>query len=146
MRLGLPFLSKDTIKESLMDQCAVPDVETSRRLGRDAMTSLLVQAKNSPVGAVLEANFTRSLALSELTQLPGHVVEVFCRCPRELCLARYRARSSGRHPGHLDAERSDVDLWNDETTRPVAGGWQVIEVDTSEPVDVVSLVKAVGST
>lgn len=142
-RLGLPFLAKDEIKEALMDQCGILDIEMSRQLGRVAMTSLLVDANDSPVGAVIEANFKRSLALPDLRQLPGLVVEVFCRCPRELCLARYRERSSGRHPGHFDAERPDADLWNDETTRPVAGGWQVIEVDTSNPVDVATLVKAV---
>lgn len=145
-KLGLPFISKDVIKEALMDGCAVPDVATSRRLGNVAMGALLAEANDSPAGAVLEANFKRSLALSDLSQLPGHVVEVFCRCPRELCLARYRERSSGRHPGHFDVERSDADLWNDETTSPVAGGWRVIEVDTSEPVDMATLEGAVGNT
>lgn len=143
-RLGLPFLSKDAIKEALMDQGEVPDVETSHRLGRMAMTSLLSEANASPRGAVLEANFKRSLALSELRRLPGHVVEVFCRCPRELSIARYRERRFGRHPGHFDAKRSDADLWNHETENPVAGGWPVREVDTSKPVDVATLAREVG--
>jgi predicted kinase len=143
--LGLPLLSKDAIKEALMDEWEVPDIETSRQLGQAAMTSLIEAARDSPIGAVLEANFMRSLAVSEIRQLQGHVVEVFCRCPRELCLVRYRERSSDRHPGHLDAERSAADIWNDETTAPIAGGWKIVEVDTSEPVDVASLVEEVAS-
>jgi adenylate kinase family enzyme len=114
--LGLPFLSKDAIKEALMDECEVPDVETSRQLGRTAMAALMSHARDSTIGAVIEANFKRSLAQSELSELEGRMVEVFCRCPREVCLTRYR------HPGHFDAERSDEDLWNDETADPVAGG------------------------
>jgi len=145
-KLGLPLLSKDALKEALMDELGVPDMETSRQLGQTAMTALMAKALDSPTGGVLEANFNRSLAVSDLGRLPGHVVEVFCRCPRELCLARYRKRSSDRHPGHFDAERSATDLWNDETTVPIGEGWKVIEVDTSVPVDVSSLVEEVGTT
>lgn len=41
-----------------------------------------------------------------------------CRCPREICLARYRGRSAMRAVGHLDSERSDAELWDLETVDP----------------------------
>jgi adenylate kinase family enzyme len=138
--LSLPFMSKDDIKEALMGVWEVPNVETSRELGRAAIAAMLAVARSSSIGAVLEANFRRELAQEELRQLGAPVLEVFCRCPRDLSLARYRQRSSLRHPGHLDADRSDDDLWNVQTANPIGAGWPVIEVDTSEPVDMASLV------
>ena len=133
--LGLPLISKDVIKEALMGVWKVEDVETSRRLGRAAMAVMFSIAEDASGGAVLEANFRRSLAHDELTRLPGAVMEVFCRCPREVCVARYRERAGMRPAGHLESERSDAELWDPETVNPVAGGWPVVEVETSGPVD-----------
>jgi adenylate kinase family enzyme len=144
VELGLPFVSKDVIKEALMAIWGVPDVEASRRLGRAALATMLAIANDSAIGAVLEANFKRSLAEIELNRLDGLVVEVFCRCPRDLCRARYRERSERRDPGHLDSGRRDEELWNEETVNPVAGGWPVIEVDTSTPVDLAWIVDSVS--
>ena len=76
-------------------------------------------------GAVLEANFHRSVSRAGIQALPGLIIEVFCRCDREVALARYRERSQHRHPGHFDDRRSDDELWNDEVTTPVAGEWAV---------------------
>lgn len=133
--LGLPLISKDVIKEALMAVWEVEDVETSRRLGRAAIAVMFSIAEDTSEGAVLEANFRRSLAHDELTRLPGAVIEVFCRCPREICLGRYRERAGMRATGHLDSERSDAELWEPEIIDPVAGGWPVVEVETSIPVD-----------
>jgi predicted kinase len=133
-RLGLPLISKDTIKEALMTVLDVRDVDTSKLVGRAAMAAMLSIARESPRGAVLDANFHRSLAPDDLARLPGDVVELFCVCPRELCLARYRGRP-GRAPGHFDSKRTDDEIWNDEVTRPIGTYWPVVEVDTSNVVD-----------
>jgi hypothetical protein len=37
------------------------------------------------------------------------------------------------------------ELWSDEVARPVAGGWPVIEIDTSNPVDVKPLIEQMGT-
>lgn len=134
--MGLTLLSKDTIKESLMSVMPPKDVEASRHLGKAAMALLFAVASASPQGAVLEANFSRSLSTRELGTLPGTMIELFCRCDQTIGLERYRQRISLRHAGHFDAERSDEELWNDQVTQPVAGGWPVLEVRTDEPVDV----------
>lgn len=145
-RLGLPLLAKDTVKESLMVSLGVPDVEASRRLGRAAMAILFEVARESPVGAVLEGPFSRSLATGPIGALPGPVVEVFCRCDREVAAARYAARAPSRVPGHFDSERPADDLWNDEIAGPVGGGWPVVEVDTNGPVDLDAVVARVQET
>ncbi|MFN2523453.1 MAG: AAA family ATPase [Mycobacteriales bacterium] len=137
--LGLPLLAKDTIKRGFEQVLDVPDVPTSRHVGRASVTALLAVAAANPAGAVLESAWHRSRASGELAALPGPVVEVFCRCPREVSLGRYRDRQT-RHDRHLDALRVDDELWNDEVAEPVAGGWPVLEVDTRQPVDVPALV------
>jgi predicted kinase len=131
----LPLVAKDIIKDALMAVLPVPDVEASRQLGRAAVQAMLAVAAASSVGAVLESNFYRSFAAQDLQQLPGTVVEVFCRCTYEAAARRYRARAGTRHAGHFDQVRTAQELWNEQISEPVAGGWPVIEVDTNDPVD-----------
>jgi hypothetical protein len=144
-RLQLPLIAKDVIKDALMSVWAVPDVDASRTAGRAAMAALLSTAVTCGTGAVLDANFHRTAAASELARLPGHIVEVFCTCPRAVCLARYRARGATRPPGHFDAERTDEEIWHDEVTQPIAGGWPLVRVDTEQPVDAGEVARLVGA-
>jgi hypothetical protein len=134
--LGLPLIAKDTIKDALMSVLPVPDVEPSRQIGRGAVAAMIAVAAESPIGAVIESNFYPSVAVADLRRLPGKVLEVFCRCEKEIAFDRYRGRAGTRHGGHFDAVRTEQELWNDEVAEPVAGGWPVLEVDTNEPVDV----------
>ena len=124
----------------------VPDVAASKALSAAAIAVLFAVASQASGGAVLEANFHRSAVAADVGGLPGRIVEVFCRCDREIAQRRYRARAGSRHPGHFDAVRADDDLWDDDVSRPVAGGWPVLEVDTNEPVDVGRLVALVRRT
>ena len=137
--LGLPLVAKDTIKDALMESLGVPDVEASRRLGGAAVAAMFAVAGASPVGAVIESNLYRSTAVDDLRRLDGPLVEVFCRCPRDLAWERYQARAGTRHAGHFDGVRTQDELWNDEVSAPVAGGWPVLELDTSTAVDVAAL-------
>ncbi|MEJ7771082.1 MAG: AAA family ATPase [Geodermatophilaceae bacterium] len=137
--LGLPLLSKDRIKHGLMAVLPVADIETSRLLGRASVAALLAVAKDIGYG-VLEAPWHRTFAVSALLELPAPIVEVFCRCDRATALARYRARAGTRSVGHFDQERTEDELWNDEVGEPVAGGWRVIEVDTTRPVEINGLI------
>ncbi len=121
------------------------DVEASRLLGRAAVKAMLAVAAQSPVGATLESNISRSVAVTDLGRLPGRLFEVFCRCDRDVAAVRYRARAGSRGAGYFDRARTENELWNDEISEPMAGGWPVIEVGTNSPVDpgtVVSLIRA----
>jgi predicted enzyme related to lactoylglutathione lyase/predicted kinase len=141
--LGLPLVAKDTIKDALMAVLPPADVAASRQVGRAAVGALLAVAAQSPIGAVLESNFYRSRAVDDLARLPGQVVEIFCRCDEQTARQRYRRRAGTRVAGHFDELRTDDELWNDEVSRPVAGGWPVIEVDTTAALDVRGVAAAI---
>ena len=136
--LGLPLIAKDTIKQALMTVLPVPDVPASRMIGRASVAALLAVAAEAP-GAVLESVWHRSRAAADLGNLPGGMVEVFCRCDPAMAAKRYAARAGTRATGHFDAERTIQELWNDDVARPVARGWPVIEVDTTARVDITAL-------
>jgi predicted kinase len=140
--LGLPLLAKDTIKEALMTVLEVPDVDSSRTLGRAAVAALYAVAAEAGRG-VLESAWHRQLAVIDLAALPGAIVEVFCRCDQDVAQARYVSRSATRVAGHFDGDRLSAELWNEDVGEPVAGGWPVIEVDTNGPVDVDVLITRV---
>jgi predicted kinase len=140
---ALPLIAKDTIKDALLGLLPVADVEASRRLGRAAVRAMLAVAAASPVGAVLESTFYRSVASDELGALPGQVIEVFCRCSQEIAETRYQLRAGTRDAGHFDQVRTRDELWNDAISEPVAGGWPVIEVDTNDQVDLSKLARRI---
>jgi gluconate kinase len=144
--LQLPLLAKDTVKEALIATLGADDVEESRRLGQAAIATMYALAAASPVGAVCESVFDRSYAADELRRLPGKVVEVFCRCDQQTVLRRYRQRATTRLTGHFDFRRSDDELFNDDNAQPVAGGWPVIELDTTTTVDHNRLITAIRNT
>ncbi|HEY0949443.1 AAA family ATPase [Nocardioides sp.] len=130
--LGLPLLAKDTIKAGLVGALGADDVEESRRLGRAAVRAMLATARENGRGVLDSVWVDRRRAIEDLAALPGPVVEVFCRCPREVLEERYAER--GR-----DVERPPEELWSPATRAPLEGPWPVVEVDTREPVEVWSV-------
>lgn len=140
--LALPLLAKDEIKEALMDGLGRPEtVSESRRLGRAAVLAMLRVAHDCPA-AVLDSTWF-DYAAPLVRTLPGRTVEVRCIVPVELARERYRARSTHRHAGHLDADRDEGELWG--TPVPPLGVGPVIDVATSAPVDVAALAAKVLS-
>jgi predicted kinase len=134
--LDLPLLVKDEIKEALADGLGAPaDVAASQRLGRTAVLVMLRVATRCP-GAVLDSTWF-DYARPLLAGLPGRLVELRTVLSREEARSRYYARAGSRHPGHLDRERTEDELWG----RPVTplGVGPLVEVDTSRPVDVPAL-------
>lgn len=138
--LGLPVLSKDFIKETLMDTLPVEDRRTSSELGQasfallSAISGLLLDAD---VSVVLEAPFTRRRAGSELAPLIERARPVLIQCvvSASLATSRYRARflSGDRHPGHFDgAVLTDLEQRIAEGEyEPPALDFPVLLVDTS---------------
>lgn len=132
--LDLPCLSKDAVKEALMDALGAPaSVEESRTLGRAAVFALLRAAGGCP-GAVVDSTwYPYSQPL--VRALPGPVVEVRCQVPVEVARARYRDRL--RDERHLDRQRADEELWGSEVV-PLGVG-PLLEVTTIGPVDTARL-------
>jgi adenylate kinase family enzyme len=141
VELCLPLIAKDPIKEALMVAFGTPrSVEESRMVGGAAVKALLAVAATSR-GAVLESTFYPE-TVSALRALSGRFVEVRCSVPREVALARYRARR--RHAGHFEAARTDEELWSPGLIEPLGLG-PVIVVDTTTPVDVTALAAQVSA-
>ncbi len=143
--LGLPLLSKDQIKETLFDALDFPagDLEASRRASAAAMELLWTLAQRFP-SVVLEANFRphSDYERSRINSLDARLVEVYCACPPKVAAERYatRATSVTHHRAHVLSQLSD-DLLN-EFDEPLGVG-QLIRVDTTEPVDIASLVATI---
>ena len=109
------------------------------------MSALLAVAVEAGCG-VLDGSWLRRRSPQMVQQLPRPVVEVFCRCPQVLLEQRYRARAATHGDGHFDPERTWAELWGDETAEPVAGGWPVIEVDTTGDINVPCLADQVRAS
>lgn len=141
--LGLPLVAKDTIKEALMSVLPVPDVGTSRLIGRASMVAVFAVAAASSIGAVIEANFHKSLSTPAIEALPGCVVEVSCTCSAQTARQRFTLRAAGRHPGHFDSDRDASGVWNEDVSSPLGGRWPVIILDTEHGVDAVRVAQLV---
>lgn len=138
--LDLPCLSKDEVKESLMDTLGAPrTIEESRQMGVAAVHVVLRMALTCP-GAVIDSTwfeYTRPL----VDRLPDPVVEVRCVADRATVRARYAARL--RDPRHLDSLRDEGELWGQPVV-PLGVG-PLIEVDTTRPVDPAALADRIRS-
>lgn len=138
LRLEVAYLSKDIVKEALMDQLGAPvSVEDSRRLGRAAVVALLRTARGCPAAVIDSTWYPYSAALVD--ELPGPLVEVRCHVDVDTARQRYRARR--RDPRHLDGLRNEDELWG----APVGslGVWPVLDVDTRGSVDIPALAEQV---
>ena len=138
-RLDVPLLSKDVIKEALFDALGTGDLEWSQRLGRAAHD--VMSAVAADLGsAVLESHFWPGVSEADLQALGRPLIQVYCRCPIEVAVGRYMRRvdAPDRHPGHLPAHQTDEATlgWRSREPQPLALDAPLIEVDTTEPVDV----------
>jgi hypothetical protein len=131
--LGLPLITKDTIKEALFDTLGTGDHTWSQRLGAASFQVMFALARHSSA-AVLEANFypAHTPALQAICQRP---IQVLCHCPAAEAYRRYVARSGDRHAGHLDHlpanQHKAAQPWE-----PLGLAGPVLRVDTSGPVDI----------
>src|SRR4029453_16444176 len=108
VELGVPLLSKDVIKEALFDTLDTGDLAWSQQLGRASHAVMYALAEDMPA-VILESHFWHGVAEQDLRALQRPLVQVHCRCPVDVALARYRARVSSpdRHPGHLPEHQSE---------------------------------------
>jgi len=141
VQLGIAYLSKDEVKEALMDVMGAPsNVAESRELGVAAVVAVLRAARGCP-GAVIDSTwYPYSLPL--VRELPGPVVEIRCRV--EVGTARERYLHRRRDERHLDRFRTEDELWSSEV--PPLGVGQLITVETSEPVDVTALAERIRAS
>jgi predicted kinase len=142
--LGLPRFAKDTIKRGLLAILGADGVDASRHLGAAAVEALLQVASENEAG-VLDSVWVDPRAIERLRALPAPVVEVFCECDLDELRRRYVGRAGQRagRPYDFDLQRPEGELWNEQSLRPVAGGWPVIRTATATDVDIAELADAV---
>jgi glucokinase len=142
--LGLPLLSKDAVKETLLDTVGYADRAASRALGAAAGEVVWTVLAGCPQGAVVDtwlAPHTRDIARAGLRRSGvTRAVEVWCHCDAEEITRRYADRS--RHPGHFDTSLVP------ELAEVLAGGeplgvTPVVRVRTDRPVDLDDLVRRI---
>ena len=156
--LGIPYLGKDLIKESLFDSLGTRDREWSMRLGI-ASIELLFKLIESHLmlgqSLVAESNFRKEY---EIPRFKGfseryafEAIEVHCATERQVLRSRLERRdqSGERHAGHETSGMLDeIDrLVDDGTFGPLALGGAMIRVDTTdfESVDYDAIISAAKS-
>jgi predicted kinase len=112
IRHRLPLISKDTIKEPLMDMLGAQIA--SRTLSNASFAVLFAMAGELlklGESLILEGNFRRGehepAVRAALPARDTHIVQILCRADegeRQAVLMR-RSAGPGRHPGHRDASQ-----------------------------------------
>ena len=146
--LGVPIISKDTIKEAMMDELGTSDIAWVSRLSRAAHLVMYALVPDFGATAILEAHFHHGVAEQDLVRLRQPMVQVFCRCPVEIAWERYQRRREdpSRHPGHLAEHQDDnaTRAWRSSEPRPLQLDGPLVEVDTTVRVDVIALAARVS--
>lgn len=145
--LGFPLLSKDVIKETLFD--SIGDfhhdiVATSDALDPAAM-SLLWRLAADSLQVVMEANFKPGTDHeANIRSLSDRPVEIYCRVAPEVAFTRYNQRGQrpDRHRVHY-TRKTSYELLG-QYQEPLRLG-PVIEIDTTQTVDVLNLTNRVRS-
>ena len=111
----LPILSRDELKESLMESLGSQDRARSRQLGAASYELLLVAVNGfiaAGVGAVVESNFSAGVAEAEwrLIVARSRALQVYCHASTDELRRRFldRAMSGRRHPGHHDSSAASL--------------------------------------
>lgn len=140
--LGATLISKDVVKEAVADAVHL-DRETARTLGAAAMEMSWAIAQSVSGIAIVEswwfAPRDREFVRAGIMRVAAdRTLEIWCDATVEVARRRYRDRR--RHPIHGDADRLELD-WDHwaEHGEPLAL-CSVVVVDTSETVDVQSVV------
>jgi predicted kinase len=116
-RFGMPMISKDAIKEPLLDCIGAPDAVASRLLSNASFAVLFAMTREllgSGVDVLLEGNFRpgehepalMSVVQAQAANLPPcRIAQVLCRVDEATRVARLQQRAAdiARHPGHRDA-------------------------------------------
>ncbi|HTQ37112.1 MAG TPA: AAA family ATPase [Steroidobacteraceae bacterium] len=108
-RCRLPLLTKDAIKEQLLDEAGMVDAARSRALSDLAFRLLFTQLRqlaDAGIDALAEGNFRAGEHEPPLRALPvARIAQILCRVGEEERLRRIAARAVDpmRHPGHGDA-------------------------------------------
>jgi len=138
--LDVPFISLDVLKAELYDRCvAGPDRHALRLAAEQELADRLNRAEGSFVVDIWIAPGRDTERVAALLKHQGKpVVEVLCRVPAEIAVARYARRR--RDGPHLPADEPTLQRIREaaDVLVPLGIG-RCIEVDTSRRVDLIAL-------
>jgi cytidylate kinase len=111
--LEIPFLDKDLFLEELFEEQGVGDSDWRRLLSLKSNDQF--QKKAQLLDCAVLVSHWRPRNMPGLSGTPTEwlfgyfdkVIELYCECPLEVAVMRFKARK--RHPGHLDSDRSFVE-------------------------------------
>jgi predicted kinase len=118
IRYRLPLVTKDLVKEPLLDVIGASDAAESRRLSDASFAVLFRMARelvSSGVSVLFEGNFRpgeHETPLREaLASSSMQLAQILCRVPEPERIARLQARmnDSSRHAGHRFGERLSME-------------------------------------
>lgn len=155
--MGIPFVSKDDIKELMFDGLGWKDREWSKKLGLVSYDLLyyfaeaLLRANRS---FMIESNFKpefdnpKFVALKE--KYDFNVFQILCKADGDVLFERFKKRSESgqRHAGHVDTANYDEfkNTLLSGRCEPLAIRGRIIEIDTTDfnKVDVDALFQQVN--
>ena len=141
--LGIPFFSKDNVREVLFDSLGWKDRKWAQLLGRasiDIMFYLAEMQFEANCSVILDNSFAPSLSVPRFqalkTKYDIETIQIVCYSDQETLFNRFkeRAETGGRHPGHGDNDVLD-ELRNhlaEEKSLVMDIGGSIIEVDTTD--------------
>jgi predicted kinase len=141
--LKLPIISKDGIREVLLDRLGCRDRPWAQLLGKagiDLMFYFVRAELDVGNSIILDNAFDPTLSSSRFQALKADYnaesIQVVCNSDSETLFQRFRARveSGNRHPGHREDDAFDH-IWEilSKKESPVLDiGGEVIEVDTTD--------------
>jgi len=133
-------LALDTVKDPFLAEIGTADRPFNRVLGRASYRAVFALIAALPPGAtaIVDAwfGFQPRALLEELLAASGidEVLEVWCHAAPDLVADRYRARATGRLPGHPGPEYAEELRALAARAEPMRLG-PVLKVDTGARVD-----------
>lgn len=155
--LGLPFVSKDEMKEALFEALGHSDKEWSTKLSIGCfrlLDYLMESALAAGKGLAVETNFKAQHDAERINALiarhGAQAVELVFEADPAVRIERFRKRyeTGERHPGHVDALTPEIaeKMLNEKYVSVLEDSW-VIRVDTTrfEAVKIDAIAQRVGS-
>jgi predicted kinase len=158
--LGLPLLSKDTLKEIMFDDLGWSDREWSKKIGNAAyhlMDYLIEEQLKTGNSLIIESTFSPTFDNPKFQkwqkQYNCNVIQTLCYTQGDVLLERFikRAKTNEVHPGHAQATTEHMGEFKEQLlkgkaeTLDLAGS--VVEVDTTDfsKVDDVAIAEEIRS-
>jgi glucokinase len=151
LRLGLPLLALDTVKEALFSELGTGDRLYNRRMGRASFAAIWALIGAFPPGStvLVDAWF----GFQPVDFLTGHLAaaqaavacEIWCHADPAVIAERYLDRCASRPIGHLGPEYAPELQALAERAAPL-GLSPVIRLDTGKPADIASLAAQLAAT